>query len=35
VMVKVGMYWNSICATSGAPVPACKAVRSLVYSGPP
>ena len=31
VMVKVGMYWNSICATSGAPVPACSAVRSLVY----
>jgi hypothetical protein len=35
VMVKVGMYWNSICATSGAPVPACNTVRSLVYSGPP
>ncbi len=35
VMVKVGMYWNSICATSGAPVPACNAVRSLVYSGAP
>ena len=28
--VKVGMYWNSICATSGAPVPACSAVRSFV-----
>ena len=29
------MYWNSICATSGAPVPAFKAVRSLVYCGVP
>ena len=34
-MVKVGMYWNSICATSGAPVPAFSAVRSLVYCGSP
>ena len=32
-MVNVGMYWNSICATSGAPVPACRAVRSWVYCG--
>src|SRR3954453_15388164 len=29
------MYWNSIWATSGAPVPACSAVRSLVYCGVP
>ena len=31
----VGMYWNSIWATSGAPVPAFSAVRSLVYCGSP
>ena len=35
VIVKVGMYWNSICATSGAPLPAFSAVRSLVYCGAP
>src|SRR3954451_5203780 len=34
-MENVGMYWNSIWATSGAPVPAFNAVRSLVYCGGP
>src|SRR6266566_2546715 len=35
VSSKVGRYWNSICTTSGAPLPALRAVRSLVYSGAP
>src|SRR5919198_2686021 len=32
---KDGMYWNSICVTSGAPEPALSEVRSLVYSSDP
>src|SRR3954462_12536890 len=35
VIVKVGMYWYSICARSGAPVPELRAVRSLVYCAAP
>src|SRR4051812_34649280 len=35
VMEKVGMYWYSICATSGAPLPALSAVRSFVYWSAP
>ena len=31
----VGMYWNSIWTASGKPLPAFKAVRSLVYCGVP
>ena len=35
VRVNVGMYWYSIWQTSGAPLPACSAVRSFVYCGVP
>lgn len=35
VMVKVGMAWYSICTMSGAPLPAFRAVRNLVYCGVP
>src|SRR6266508_2828453 len=30
-----GTNWNSICVTSGAPLPALSEVRSLVYSSDP
>src|SRR5215212_1553735 len=35
IWVKEGMYWNSICTTSGTPFSALSAVRSLVYSSAP
>src|SRR5215217_2840752 len=35
ICVKVGIYWNSICTTSGTPFSALSAVRSLVYSAAP
>src|SRR5215208_1028090 len=35
ICVNEGMYWNSICTTSGTPFSALRAVRSLVYSSAP
>src|SRR5918995_6920704 len=35
ICLKVGMYWNSMCTTSGAPEPALSAVRSFWYSSSP
>src|SRR5919112_1515231 len=35
ICLKVGMYWNSMWTTSGAPSPALSAVRNFWYSSSP